>query len=92
MKPQSRYLNKLRQSLRKIVKYKSVADLQRAFPTEQKCIKHLERIIWRGIIISPFDPTSKVYKCKDRRYKCKNTNKYFTVRTGTIFDNTKLPL
>ncbi|RHZ37135.1 Transposase [endosymbiont GvMRE of Glomus versiforme] len=90
MKCKSQNLNNFRQSLRK--RFKSVADLQRTFPTEQKCIKHLERIIWRGIIISPFDPTSKVYKCKNGRYKCKNTNKYFTVKTGTVFDNTKLPL
>ena len=94
MKLQSHHLNETRQGLHKMVKFKSVADLQKAFPTEQKCIKHLERIIWKGIIISPFDPTSKVYRCKKRKnwYKCKNTNKYFNVKTGTVFDNTKLPL
>ena len=55
MKCKSQNLNNFRQSLRK--RFKSVAELQRAFPTEQKCIKYLERIIWKGIIISPFDPT-----------------------------------
>jgi DUF2075 family protein len=43
-------------------------------------------------VISPFDPSSKVYKCKDNKYRCKNTGKYFNVRTATLFDNTKVEL
>jgi len=72
--------------------FKSIFDLIKAFPTEQSCIDHLERLQWNGEPVSPFDSTSKVYKCKGNRYKCKNTGKYFNVRTGTIFDNTKIPL
>lgn len=41
-------------------------------------------------MVSPFDPTSKVYKCKNGKYKCKNTGKYFTYRTGTFFANSKM--
>lgn len=72
--------------------FKSIFDLLKAFPTEQSCIDHLERLSWEGNPVSPFDPTSKVYKCAGNKYKCKNTGKYFNVRTGTIFDNTKIPL
>jgi transposase-like protein len=72
--------------------FKSIFDLLKAFPTEQSCINHLEKIRWNGEPVSPFDETSKVYNCKGNRYKCKNTGKYFNVRTGTIFDNTKIPL
>jgi len=43
-------------------------------------------------VVSPFDPTSKVYVCKDNKYRCKNTGKYFNVRTATLFDNTKIEL
>jgi len=71
---------------------KSIIDLVKAFPTEQSCIDYLEAIRWNEIIISPFDATSKVYKCKGNKYRCKNTNKYFNVKTGTIFDNSKLEL
>lgn len=71
---------------------KSVLDLIQAFPTEQSCINHLEILRWNGNVVSPFDPTSKVYDCKGNRYKCKNTGKYFNVKTNTIFDNTKMPL
>ena len=71
---------------------KSVIDLIKAFPTEQSCIDHLEIIRWNGNVVSPFDSTSKVWKCKNNRYQCKNTGKYFNVKTNTIFDNTKMEL
>lgn len=72
--------------------FKSIFDLLKAFPTEQSCIDHLERLRWNDNVVSPFDEKSKVYKCAGNKYKCKNTGKYFNVRTNTIFDNTKIPL
>lgn len=72
--------------------FKSLFDLQSAFPDEQSCIDHLENMIWGDVIISPFDATSKVYKCEGNKYRCKNTGKYFNVKTGTLFDNTKIEL
>ncbi len=72
--------------------FNSLIDLVKAFPTEQNCIDHLTELRWNGYVISPFDPTSKVYKCKGNKYRCKNTGKYFNVRTNTLFDNTKIEL
>lgn len=72
--------------------FKTIIDLVKAFPDEQSCINHLEKILWYNGIVSPFDPTSKVYKCKDNRYRCKNTGKYFNVKTNSMFDNTKIEL
>lgn len=72
--------------------FKSILDLIKTFPTEQECIQHLELLRWNGNPVSPFDPTSKVYKCANNRYKCKNTGKYFNVKVGTIFEDTKIPL
>ena len=54
--------------------FKSLFDLQSAFPDEQSCIDHLENMIWGDVIISPFDATSKVYKCKGNKYRCENTS------------------
>ncbi|MFD2823239.1 IS1595 family transposase [Lacinutrix iliipiscaria] len=71
---------------------KSILDLIKAFPTEQDCIEHLEILRWNGNVVSPFDPNSKVYNCKGNKYKCKETGKYFNVKTNTIFDNTKINL
>lgn len=72
--------------------FKSILELLKAFPTEQSCIDHLDILRWNGNVISPFDSTSKVYKCKGNKYRCKNTGKYFNVRTDTLFDNTKVKL
>jgi transposase-like protein len=75
-----------------IPEFKSIFDLLKAFPNEQSCIDHLERLRWNGEPVSPFEADSKVYKCAGNKYKCKKTGKYFNVRTNTIFDNTKIPL
>ncbi|MCB0400939.1 MAG: IS1595 family transposase [Flavobacteriales bacterium] len=72
--------------------FSSMFDLLKAFPDEQTCINHLEELRWNGNVVSPFDPSSKIYNCKGNKYKCKNTGKYFNVKTDTIFDNTKMPL
>ena len=72
--------------------FKSIHDLIKAFPDEQTCIDHLTELRWNGNIISPFDSDSKVYVCKGNKYRCKNSCKYFNVRTGTLFDNTKIEL
>lgn len=67
--------------------FKSLPEFSKLFPDEQACITFLEKERWGDHVVSPFDPESKVYKCKGNRYKCKNTGKYFNVRTGTIFEN-----
>lgn len=72
--------------------FNSIDDIENAFPNEQVCVYHLEDIRWNRKIVSPFDVDSKVYNCKGNKYKCKNTGKYFNVKTGTIFDNSKIPL
>lgn len=72
--------------------FNSLFELQKVFNTEDKCIKHLEQLRWGDYIISPFDVMSKVYKCKGGKYRCKNTGKYFNVKTNTLFDNSKIEL
>ena len=52
-----------------IGEFKSLFDLLQAFPTEQSCIEYLERQLWPdGKPVSPYDPTSKVYKRGDGLY------------------------
>ena len=50
------------QSLDMLPEFKSILDLIKAFPTEQSCIEHLEGLRWEGVVVSPFDENSKVYK------------------------------
>ena len=72
--------------------FKSLKDLRAIFRTNEDCIKFLEELIWEGEPVSPYDKTSKVYKCKDGWYKCKNTGKEFNILTGTLFQGTKIDL
>jgi hypothetical protein len=74
------------------MEFKSIFDFIRTVPDEASCIQYLEEIRWAGNVVSPYDETSKVYKCANNKYKCKNTGLYFNVRTGTIFEASKIPL
>ena len=63
------------------------------FDTEKKCIRYLESKLWEnGKPVSPYDPTSKVYRRGDGMYRCKNTGKNFNVRIGTLFEGSKISL
>jgi len=73
-------------------KFRSISEIAKAFPTEEKCIAHLEALQWPLFVYSPFDYLSSVYRCGNGKYKCKNTGKYFTVKTNTLFHNTRVPL
>lgn len=72
----------------------SIFRLLERFPDETACIQYLERVRWTdGNIISPYCAESKVYRTnKPGRYKCSASNKYFTVRTGTIFQDSNIKL
>ncbi|HIP28590.1 MAG TPA: IS1595 family transposase [Sulfurovum sp.] len=72
--------------------FNSILELINTFPNEETCILHLEKLRWNGHVVSPFDAYSKVYKCANNRYRCKETGKYFNVKTSTLFDNTKVKL
>src|SRR2546421_5917807 len=41
---------------------------------------------------SPCDPSSKVYKCANNKYKCKKCGKCFTTRSLTVFRHSRLSL
>ena len=72
--------------------FNSLFEFFQAFPNEQICINHLEKLRWHDGVVSPFDSSSIVYNRGDGMYRCKNTGKNFNVRTGTIFHGSKLPL
>ena len=74
------------------VKLTSLFSLTQAFPTEDSCLTYLEQHFWKDGVISPFDPTSKVYNYGNHKYRCKNTGKNFTVRTNTLFHGSKISL
>lgn len=73
--------------------FNSLIELCDYFSTEQKCIDYLIFQRWEGNIICPRCKNNNIYKYKDgKRLKCAECNKQFTVRTGTIFEDSNLPL
>lgn len=73
--------------------FKTLKELQENFKTEKACIHFLEKKLWKnGKPISPYDPTSKVYKRSDGLYRCKNTGKNFNIKKGTFMEGSKIPL
>lgn len=74
------------------IEFLSREELTATFFDEHQCIKHLENLRWNNQIVSPFDNNSKVYACKNDKYRCRNSGKYFNVKTNTIFHNSRIPL
>lgn len=79
-------------NLDELIDLKTIDELDQRFPSENECAAYLEKDRWNGVVISPFDETSKIYECKNDRYRCKKTGKYFNAKTNTLFHNTKIPL
>lgn len=73
-------------------RFRSLMELLEAFPTDESCIVYLENILWHDRVISPFDKKSQVYDLGNHRYMCKNTQKIFHVKIGTIFQGTRVPM
>lgn len=72
--------------------FSQLQEVYNAFDSEERCLNHLESLLWNGIPKSPFAPNSKVYFCNGNKYKCRETGKYFNVKTNTIFHNSKIGL
>jgi len=76
------------------MKYDSLYDLIKAFSDEETCVKHLEELRWCNGIVCPLcGSTKKVYHTgRTGGHKCSNCKKQFSVRKGTIFEKSRLPL
>jgi len=72
--------------------FKSLIELLDFFKDEETSIKYYEQIRWGNNIICPHCGAEKPYRT-DRGFKCsdKECTKKFTARTGTIFENSKIP-
>jgi transposase-like protein len=74
--------------------------LRNAAVDETKSVEFLEQERWAGQVICPRCEWAEVYKMtgrdgqrnKDYRWRCRSCKKFFTVRTGTVFEETRLPL
>ena len=76
------------------MQYTSLLQVLEQFPNEEACITHLEHLRWPNGIICPMCGESrKIHRFKSRPvYKCGDCEKQFSVRKGTIFEESRLPL
>ena len=73
--------------------FNSLFDLMDAFPDEQSCIDHLRAIRWSKGEFCPLCGCTKIYCFADKKtFKCGDCRQRFSIKVGTIFQDTKLPL
>lgn len=73
--------------------FDSLYEMMAAFPDEQSCIDHLRSIRWKSGAFCPYCGSDRVYDFSDKRtHKCGDCRQKFSVKVGTIFEDTKLPL
>lgn len=73
--------------------FDSLFGLMDAFPDEQACVDHLRSIRWRDGEFCPHCGGNRIYHFSDRKtFKCGDCRQRFSIKVGTIFEDTKLPL
>ncbi|BDV34673.1 hypothetical protein SS37A_22020 [Methylocystis iwaonis] len=76
-----------------VTNFDSLFDLMEAFPDEQACIDLLRAIRWRDGEFCPYCKRNRIYHFSDRKtFKCGECRQRFSIKVGTIFEDTKLPL
>lgn len=74
----------------------SITDLAPFLADEDKCRKLFEDLRWpNGVVCPKCGHDERIYELKGTttgRFKCGSCRKQFTVRVGTIFEDSKLPL
>lgn len=76
-----------------IQQFDSLFDLLKAFPDELSAIKHFEGIRWKGGAYCPHCESTKIYHFADQKtHKCGDCRKRFSIKVGTIFEDSKIGL
>jgi transposase-like protein len=71
----------------------SLLDFQDQFKTEEACLTFLEEQRWKNGRFCPHCGSYETYKFKDGKlFKCQDCKKQFTVKVGTIFSDSHVPL
>lgn len=73
--------------------FDSLIELMEYFNTEEKCIEYHAHRRWGDKPTCPHCEHEKVYKFSNgKTYKCAKCRKQFNVKTGTIFEESNVPL
>ena len=71
----------------------STFEFFNTFPNEEAAIAHVEKLRWPEGVICPHCESVRTSRIMSSQYhQCKDCRKKFTVRTGTIFERSHIPL
>jgi transposase-like protein len=73
--------------------FNTLIQVVTAFPDEQSAIDHFTGIRWKNGAYCPYCGSTKVYHFTDKRtHKCGDCRKRFSIKVGTIFEDSKIEL
>lgn len=73
--------------------FASLYELFEALPDEAAAVAHFRAIRWKNGAFCPYCGSVKVYDLKGGlRHKCGDCRLTFSIKVGTIFEDTKIPL
>lgn len=76
-----------------ITGFKNIVDLMNVFSSEKICLDYLKAVRYNNQPTCPHCGNEKVYEFKGGSlYKCAKCRKQFTLKVGTIFSDSKIPL
>lgn len=76
-----------------IHQFDSLIQMMAAIPDEQTAIDHFTAIRWKLGEFCPYCGTARIYHFSDgRTHKCGDCRKRFSIKVGTIFEDSKIPL
>lgn len=76
-----------------IRQFNTLMEMMTAFPDEQSAINHFRSIRWKNGAFCPHCQSTNIYHFSDdRTHKCGECRKRFSIKVGTIFEDSKVPL
>ena len=73
--------------------FDTLLQMMSAFPDEQSAIDHFTAIRWSNGAFCPLCGSTRVYHFADKRtHKCGDCRKRFSIKVGTIFEDSKIGL
>jgi len=70
----------------------SLVNFMARYKDEESCRKFFEQIRFRKSDYCPHCGFTTIYRFDDGRYRCAGCKKDFTIKTGTVFGESKIPL
>ena len=79
--------------MKTIFEFKTLTEFTDYFKDEATCLAHFTESRFRDGEYCPHCHHDKIYQCANgKRYHCAKCKQDFTIRTGTVFGESKLPL